>query len=130
MHDGIFNDLYAVQFFQEEPGVAEFRYVPGPQFHTSRLEEIERGIRRKLGDDFQITLRAVAETENRARQTPVDREQAGLMSNRREDRSFTENWHEPPNQGAALSGAASSSSMIISGASHHFCARAGIPKFP
>ncbi len=67
MHDGIFNDLYAVQFFQEQPGVAEFRYAPGPQFHTSRLEEIERGIRRKLGDDFQITLRAVAETEKTAR---------------------------------------------------------------
>ena len=67
MHDGIFDDLYAVQFYQEQPGVAEFRYVPGPKFHTSRLDAIEQGIRRKLGDDFQITLRAVAETEKTAR---------------------------------------------------------------
>ena len=67
MHDAIFDDLYAVQFFQEQPGVAEFRYVPGPHFHTTRLLDIEKGIRRKLGDDFQIALREVKETEKTAR---------------------------------------------------------------
>ncbi len=67
MHDAIFDDLYAVQFYQEEPGRAEFRYVPGPRFHSSRLAPIEAGIRRKLGDDFQIEFRAVAETEKTAR---------------------------------------------------------------
>lgn len=63
MHDAIFDDLYAVQFYQEEPGVAEFRYVAGPNFHSSRLNAIQVGIKRKLGDDFQITFRAVKETE-------------------------------------------------------------------
>ncbi len=67
MHDAIFDDLYAVQFFQGEPGRAEFRYVPAPQFHTSRLADIEAGIRRKLGDDFQIAFREVSETEKTAR---------------------------------------------------------------
>jgi len=67
MHDAIFDDLYAVQFYQEEPGRAEFRYVPGPNFHRSRLTQIEAGIRRKLGDDFQIVLREVKETEKTAR---------------------------------------------------------------
>ncbi len=67
MHDAIFDDLYAVQFYQEEPGVAEFRFVPGPQFNRTRLIEIEKGIRRKLGDDFQIVLREVPETEKTAR---------------------------------------------------------------
>jgi phenylacetate-CoA ligase len=67
MHDAIFDDLYAVQFAQEEPGVAEFRYVAGPGFRSTRLPAIEAGIRRKLGDDFQITLRQVAETERTAR---------------------------------------------------------------
>src|SRR6185369_9780884 len=47
MHDASFDDLYAVQFFQEEPGHAEFRYVPGPHFQTSRLGQIEASIRRK-----------------------------------------------------------------------------------
>lgn len=67
MHDSIFDDLYAVQFFQEMPGEAEFRYVPGPRFHSSRLQVIEEGIRRKLGDDFQVVLRQVEETEKTAR---------------------------------------------------------------
>ena len=67
MHGAIFDDLYAVQFYQEEPGRAEFRYVPGPRFHTSRLAAIAAGIRHKLGDDFQIELRAVGETEKTAR---------------------------------------------------------------
>ncbi|PYK00157.1 MAG: CoF synthetase [Verrucomicrobia bacterium] len=63
MHDAVFDDLYAVQFCQEQPGVAEFRYVAGPQFHSSRLARIEEGIRRKLGDDFQITFREVNDVE-------------------------------------------------------------------
>ncbi len=67
MHDAIFDDLYAVQFYQEEPGQAEFRYVPGPQFHRSRLEPIEAGIRRKLGDDFEVVMREVKETEKTER---------------------------------------------------------------
>lgn len=67
MHDAIFDDLYAVQFFQEAAGCAEFRYVPGPQFNRTRLAAIEAGIRRKLGDDFQIVLREVTETEKTAR---------------------------------------------------------------
>ena len=67
MHDEIFDDLYAVQFYQEAPGRAEFRYMPGPHFHSSRLDQIEAGIRRKLGDDFQVELRAVKEVEKTAR---------------------------------------------------------------
>lgn len=67
MHDAIFDGLYAVQFFQAEPGVAEFRYAPSPAFHASRLEAIAAGVRRKLGDDFEITFRAVAETEKTPR---------------------------------------------------------------
>ena len=67
MHDAIFNGLYAVQFFQEEPGRAEFRYVPSPQFDSERLAQIEQGIRRKLGDDLSVELRRVTEVEKTAR---------------------------------------------------------------
>jgi phenylacetate-CoA ligase len=67
MHDDIFDGLYAVQFFQDTPGVAEFRYVPSPQFHASRLEAIRAGVQRKLGDDFTVVFREVRETERTAR---------------------------------------------------------------
>ena len=67
MHDQIFDGLYAVQFYQEQPGCAEFRYVSGPDFHASRLTDIEKRIRRKLGEDFSIELRAVKETEKTSR---------------------------------------------------------------
>ena len=67
MHDAIFNGLYAVQFFQENPGVAEFRYIPAPDFHSSRLAEIEKGVLRKLGDDFRIVMRQVDGVEKTER---------------------------------------------------------------
>ncbi|MEZ5300553.1 MAG: hypothetical protein R3F11_07830 [Verrucomicrobiales bacterium] len=67
MHDGIFDGLYAVQFFQATPGKAEFRYVPAPGFDYARLAQIERGIMRKLGDDFEISFKEVRETEKTPR---------------------------------------------------------------
>jgi phenylacetate-CoA ligase len=67
MHDAIFHDLYAVQFFQDTPGVAEFRYIAGPKFQSSRLRAIENGIERKLGDDFRIHFRPVNEVEKTPR---------------------------------------------------------------
>ena len=67
MHDASFDGLYAVQFYQEQPGFAEFRYIPGPQFDRSRLPRIEQAIRAKLGDDFEVKLREVAELERTER---------------------------------------------------------------
>lgn len=67
MHDAIFDDLYAVQFFQEQPGHAEFRYVPSPAFQRTRLDAIRAGVQRKLGDDFTVEFREVRETEKTAR---------------------------------------------------------------
>ena len=67
MHDAVFDDLYAVQFYQDQPGIAEFRYVAGPKFHSSRLAPIEAGVRRKLGDDFQVTFREVKKVEKTPR---------------------------------------------------------------
>jgi phenylacetate-CoA ligase len=67
MHDAIFDHLYAVQFYQDQPGIAEFRYVAGAQFHGSRVPSIEAGIRRKLGDDFRVVFRQVDEVEKTPR---------------------------------------------------------------
>lgn len=63
MHDSIFDGLYAVQFYQERPGFAEFRFVPGPEFNSARLARIEAGIRRKLGNDFSLELKPVGVVE-------------------------------------------------------------------
>ena len=67
MHDAIFDDLYAVQFFQDQAGRAELRYVPGPNFSKTRLAQIETGLRRKLGDDFQLHFRATDDVERTER---------------------------------------------------------------
>ena len=63
MHDRIFDDLFAVQFYQAQVGEAEFRYVPGPRFDPARESLILERIREKLGDDFNVTLKVVQETE-------------------------------------------------------------------
>ena len=67
MHDDIFDDLYSVQFYQETPGKVSLRYLPGPKFSESRLPKIEAGVRRKLGDDLELTLERVSEVEKTAR---------------------------------------------------------------
>lgn len=63
MHDRIFDGLYAVQFAQDQPGTVEFRYQPGSQWSSNREEGIRSGLLKKLGDDFTLTLRSVAEVE-------------------------------------------------------------------
>lgn len=67
MHSDVFDGLYAVQFYQDTPGVVEFRYQPTGWFDPSRLAHIEKIITSKLGDDFHITTRQVAETEKTSR---------------------------------------------------------------
>lgn len=63
MHDRIFDGLLAVQFAQGKAGEVEFRYQPGPHWHPARVEPMRAGLLRKLGDDFQLALREVAEIE-------------------------------------------------------------------
>ncbi len=63
MHDRIFDDLLAVQFFQEHAGVVECRFQAGPKWQSSRGEAMEAGLLKKLGDDFTLTLRQVPEVE-------------------------------------------------------------------
>ena len=65
-HDRIFDGLLSVQFKQERPGVLEFRYQVGPQWRPDGVEAIRAGLLVKLGDDFQLTMRQVDETEKTA----------------------------------------------------------------
>lgn len=63
MHDRIFDDLLAVQFYQERAGAVEFRFQPGLHWSPLREEPMRAGLLRKLGDDFDLTLRQVTEVE-------------------------------------------------------------------
>jgi phenylacetate-CoA ligase len=67
MHDDIFDGLYTMQFIQEQNGKLKFCYVPGPTFDSSRLPQIEAGLRRKLGDDFELEMQSVQDVERTAR---------------------------------------------------------------
>lgn len=63
MHDRLFDNLLAVQFFQAHAGVVECRFQPGPQWQSSQGEVMLAGLSKKLGDDFTLTLRQVPEVE-------------------------------------------------------------------
>jgi phenylacetate-CoA ligase len=63
MHDRLFDGLLAVQFFQEQAGVVECRFQPGPQWQSNRDEVMRAGLLKKLGDDFTLTLQQVTEVE-------------------------------------------------------------------
>lgn len=63
MHDRIFDGLIAVQFFQEYPGVVEFRYQAGETWSDSALAAMRVGLQRKLGDDFTLLLQQVVEVQ-------------------------------------------------------------------
>lgn len=67
IHTHDFDGLYAIQFVQDRPGRAVVRYVPGPRFRDEQLVAIERVMHLKLGQDFDLTMRAVAEVEKTPR---------------------------------------------------------------
>ncbi len=67
LNDASFYGLYSVQFFQEEPGRVELRYVPSPRYSQESLERVRALVQRKLGDDFGLVLRQVREVETTQR---------------------------------------------------------------
>ncbi len=67
MHDTIFDGFVAVQFRQDEPGQAEFRFIPNSRFQESQLGALRRRLSEKLGPDFAIELKASSELEKTSR---------------------------------------------------------------
>ncbi len=63
MHDDLFDGLLAVQFHQHEPGVVECYLQPTSTWSCDREAVIRVGLLRKLGDDFELTLRVVDQIE-------------------------------------------------------------------
>lgn len=66
MHDGLFEGLMAVQFFQAEKGEIEFRYQPSTKWNANRLKGIQEGLRIKLGEDFLLRMSEVREVTKTA----------------------------------------------------------------
>lgn len=58
-----FFGFYAVQFFQNEPGSVELRYIPSPRLTADSLDQVRAILQRKLGEDFELTLRRVDHLE-------------------------------------------------------------------
>ncbi len=67
MHDSVFDSFVAVQFFQEEPGRAEFRFIPNSRFDPSQIEPLRRRLAVKLGEDFDLTFASLPELEKTSR---------------------------------------------------------------
>lgn len=63
MHDGIFDGLYAVQFHQKEQGRVELHYIAAEKLNPSQLKKIKQGVRKKLGNDFEVIYKQVKKTE-------------------------------------------------------------------
>ena len=66
-NDAVFDNLYAVQFYQKEKGKAIFRYQPTKHFNPSQLESIKEKVTNKLGDDFEISFQKVEEMDKTQR---------------------------------------------------------------
>ena len=47
--------------------MTELGFVAGPKFNWTLLQEIEKGVRGKVGDDFLFENREVSETEKTSR---------------------------------------------------------------
>ena len=63
MHDDLFDGLQAVQFHQQQPGEVECYLQTTPSWSRDRETIIHAGLKRKLGDDFTLTLRVVDDIE-------------------------------------------------------------------
>jgi len=66
-HDASFEGIYSLQFYQEQPGRAELRYVAGRSVDAEQLRRVRAVMARKLGGDFELELRRVEQIEKTAR---------------------------------------------------------------
>ncbi|MBU4312189.1 MAG: phenylacetate--CoA ligase family protein [Candidatus Omnitrophica bacterium] len=59
MHDDIFNHIKQFQFYQEERGRVEFRYIPKDSFNEKEKEKIRMKLLIKLGEDMRLIFKKV-----------------------------------------------------------------------
>jgi phenylacetate-CoA ligase len=59
MHDDTFDRVVRFQFYQEQPGHALLRLVPGAGFSDSDRRRIEQNLARKIDGRLQVSLQIV-----------------------------------------------------------------------
>jgi len=59
MHDDIFDHIRQFQFYQEQKGKVEFRYIPKQAVKDDVLQNIKRKLLFKLGSDVELVMKAV-----------------------------------------------------------------------
>lgn len=68
MHSDVYQNVKAMQYYQDTPGILEMRLVTAQDYSKNDERRIHRELLDKLGDDIQITLIKVEEldyTQNR-----------------------------------------------------------------
>ncbi len=74
LHDDTFHHVLRLQFYQDTPGRALLRIIPGPGFDDHASEQILRNLKRKLNGQLDVTLERVTKlpTSTRAKAIYVD----------------------------------------------------------
>ncbi len=61
MHDDIFDKVLQFRFHQSRKGDVEFRFIPRSGCNAELIERIRLGLKTKLGDDVELTMKPVTE---------------------------------------------------------------------
>jgi len=61
MHNDLFDDIRQFQFFQDQPGMVTFKYIPSRPIGADSLNRIHRELMAKLGSDTHLVLEEVSE---------------------------------------------------------------------
>jgi phenylacetate-CoA ligase len=61
MHDDVFDHISQFQFYQEQKGKVEFRYIPKQTLNDVILQDVKDKLLFKLGSDVELTARAVSD---------------------------------------------------------------------
>lgn len=61
VHSAIFDNVRAMRFYQESPGTAELRLVPGPGYGPADTDAIAAEMAARLGGQVAVDLREVQE---------------------------------------------------------------------
>ena len=66
-HDDIFDHEFQIQFYQEEKGKVEFRYIPRESCSDAILRDVHRRLMVKLGADVELAMKPVKDIPLTAR---------------------------------------------------------------
>lgn len=68
MHGDTLENVYSVQFYQEQAGVIEIRVDPTSEFSNTDEQRILEDVRRKCGDELTATITMEVELTDSGKQ--------------------------------------------------------------